>query len=1304
MTKTTKEIINSKKQILQTRENIKQHTITESNCKIIPTTEFERVVREKFETAEKGLLNLHQQTGQGKTYSVNRAVLSYFLNHKINGRRIFIITSSNKNVDSIYNSLQKLFKEHKMLEWFNKNALRIKNQIRTIIDILTDKNFLNIIPQDVKKEKIFEDLIQRIEDYKKTENKEFIKEYSKKFIIETKKDQETKINNNFKQLLKQQKQKFNIQVKEKIKKLNEELTKGKLDEINFEHEILKLKKELMKEYQWKWINFLRPDAQISDKKIICITDVKFIYPTDAFYKPSTFYYSDPEFIHDSIILIDETDKVYTDWLSHLSKVGAEQSLQLIEAFSSTADHLIRKSLPKEFDLNSNTKKKFENLRNTLNETYEKYHLDKNYIYDESKDENNNKRSKMFFEASSFIINDSNNEAKPFIKVDFENYSNQLTSVKEKPNPNTFMDIIMEIKRNIKAIYNFFWQCDYQLQKKSQQTQLISKGNNQNEDKEIDYTERRNKIESLASQFYIRNEPHEITKQSILNYINRSDKFSQKRANKNIEKLMPESIAKNGYSITVITNNNEKDRYKSSIMQYNVDFTPEKILCTIAQQAYVISYSATGCIKNSLGNFDLEFLKYTLGNKYNTFSEASINKIKQEKATLEKELEEKINFQTEILPYMTQPYSIGLWKCFFKDNEDETIINDILTEYNIKNELDKKRIFTIAKLAEKFFNEPQAHSFLVYSNKLLLSNKNIKNAIIEILKNTLKVNINFDECIRNLETLNFEKNFEEISKYLSEGKKCMIFTTYSTLSTGYNLTYPVPEKLKNKVVKTNNREENITQPKKDIDWVYVEKPTYILENGYNIDDDYEFQNSNYRIQDITGIKTIGQFGFLASQAAKLTDFGDWSQRSATKFIKALWDNYVINQAILQKNDDTTITRTFNQKEIEKCKGFKLKASVIILQALGRICRTAHKNINRKILIDENISEIFEYNLIQNDDCLIPLEVEKAIKELQKNYKNNLNNSDNVYEYDNKSKIIQKKKRQYITSAFHAENNISKKQIKYIDKIYEFILQTGLITNEINFQAEKDPELLNFFGQAYIKFDRPTDCYYYQNIINEESEKSNKDFGEVNIYLSEYDCPNNKKIQKVSYESVRFKQLLKIKPVKDYFKDKGYSISTEAGRYILRPGALYQYYYGPLGETAGNVILKEYFDIEAEHIIDPEIYEQFDYRVKGTNIFIDYKHWHDITLQSDLLNLNNILKKANRVKADAIVICNIFCEDDTLMKSEPITYKKGYKLSKESSLDKDITIYTIAGLFKTQPDLQPNLKALNLIKSLKENFNL
>lgn len=1277
--------------------------MTKPDYKIIPTTEFERIVREKFETAEKGLLNLHQQTGQGKTYSVNRAILSYFLSHKTDGNRIFIITNSNKNVDSIYNSLQKLFEEHEMLKWFDENALRIKNQIETIKDNLTNKDYLNIIPQDVKREKIFNSLLERIEDYKRIESKEFAKNYSKKFIIETQKEQENKIYNNFKELLKQQSQKFKIQAKVKIEIYIKTLSQEQLNEINLEDEILKLKRELMKEPQWKWIKSLRPDAQISDKKIICITDVKFIYPTDAFYKASTFYYSDAEFIQNSIILIDETDKVYTDWLSHLSKVGAEQSLKLIEAFSSTKNHMLNKSLPKEFDLNQRTKEKFEKLRNTISETSNKYHFDKNYIFDETKEENNSKRSKMFFEASSFIINDSNNEAEPFIKVDFEKYNNQLTNTKEKPNPNTFMDLIMETKRNIKAIYNFFEICDYQLQKKTQSAQSDNK-DIKSDIKETDYTERRNKIESLASQFFINNEPHEITRQSILNYISRSEKFSQKKANKNIEKLMPESVAKNGYNITVITNNNEKDRYKSSIMQYNVDFTPEKILCLLAQEACVISYSATGCIKNSLGNFDLEFLKYTLGNKYNTFSEESIQKIKEEKTDLEKELEEKICFQAEIVPYMAQPYSLSSWKCFFKNNEDETIIKDIFTEYNITNELDKKRIFTIAKLAEKFFNEPHTHSFLIYSNKLLLSDKNTKNAIIEILKNTLKVKIDFDKCIRNLETRNFKENLENIKDYLFKGGKCMIFTTYSTLSTGYNLTYPIPENLKNEVVKTNNREKNITQPKKDIDWVYVEKPTFILDNGYNIDDDYEFQNSNYRIQDVAGIKTIGHFGFSASQAAKLVDFGDWSQRDATKFIKELWDNYLMNQTILQKNDDTTTTRTYNHKEIEKCKGFKLKASVIILQALGRICRTAHKNINRRILVDENIDGIFEFDLIRNDDCLIPLEVEKAIKKLQENYKNNLTDSDKIYQYDNKSKIIQKKKRQYITSAFRIEKDISKEQIKYIDKIYEFVLRTGLMTNEINLQTEKDQELLSFFGQAYIKFNNPADCYYYQNIIKEKAEKNIRNFGEVKIYLSEYDCSNNKNLQKVSYETVRLKQLLKIKPVKEYFEDKGYSTSTEPGKYILRPGALYQYYYGPLGETAGNVILNEYFGIQTEHIIDPEIYEQFDYKIKETNIFIDYKHWHDVTLQSDLLNINNVLKKANKVKADAVVICNIFCEDDTQMKSEPITYKKRYKFSEDSCLDKDVIIYSVAGLFKTKPNLQPNLKAFNLIKTLKEDFSL
>ena len=113
------------------------------------------------------------------------------------------------------------------------------------------------------------------------------------------------------------------------------------------------------------------------------------------------------------------------------------------------------------------------------------------------------------------------------------------------------------------------------------------------------------------------------------------------------------------------------------------------------------------------------------------------------------------------------------------------------------------------------------------------------------------------------------------------------------------------------------------------------------------------------------------------------------------------------------------------------------------------------------------------------------------------------------------------------------------------------------------------------------------------------------------------------------------------------------------------------------------------IELEDIIESDLFELFDYKIKDTNIFVDFKHWnqHSAFLPWNGQRLqDHIFEKFKRCGGKLALVINIFAE----------------KRDIRSLLDKkqeDLEIIELPYLFDEQ-SFELNTQIFRIIKEVKQ----
>jgi hypothetical protein len=120
------------------------------------------------------------------------------------------------------------------------------------------------------------------------------------------------------------------------------------------------------------------------------------------------------------------------------------------------------------------------------------------------------------------------------------------------------------------------------------------------------------------------------------------------------------------------------------------------------------------------------------------------------------------------------------------------------------------------------------------------------------------------------------------------------------------------------------------------------------------------------------------------------------------------------------------------------------------------------------------------------------------------------------------------------------------------------------------------------------------------------------------------------------------LLKIPYVEEYFQKRGIATTFDKNEYIMSPPLFNNIYKGALGEKVGRLLLYKILRIDLEEIEDENLFELFDFKVQGKNVYIDFKHWHESTIFDDLEKFKEIAGKAKKCNTQKVFIINILSE--------------------------------------------------------------
>lgn len=1066
-------------------------------------------------TRDTGLLLLDMPTGTGKTYNVLQFIKSYLKQNQ--DKKIFFVTTLKKNLDDPYNDLIKELDKDSDLK---DSVFRVLSNTEHAI-----KNF-NRIKKDIKISEI-----------------RFSEEFRSFDALITagvnKPDAFGDIERNFRYLISKT-------LSRKFKKKSEKLNAIKNDK------------------DWQWVGELYPVVFSEEKRVFFITMKKLINKYDTIIEKSVRLY-ETSFFRNSLVFIDEFDATKKDIQDMIVQNGLNKSIDYIDLFRN-----IKICLDNQASIPSNI---WENIENRPSH---RHALEKNIrIFDDISKEHHllQHHKSLGFEEKRVVLfsdfthnNYTTGKEDVVVEYDKKKNLNTLSLVPKGQLDDSLYNALNKIKGAISHFARFVAILAYSYRKNKIQ----------NEEDGMSYGEftEYHAIDTVLDSFHLQGDSNRIIREMALTYSNR---FRTKTSN-TVDIIDDFSFYATGFSHYDFCDDYSHDN-TTIIRKFVFEDTPESILFTICTLSKVVGISATATFKTVLGNYDIDYLEWKLGENY-------FKPTAEDKERLKKDFENQTSGfeKVEIVVDLTETSSKDLpnWSSIYADKD---VINYAHNRTSYNNDIYKEVRYFKAVLAFKQFLDNNLQSYLALFSKALKKNDGDfdQNTLFELyMLLYAEKGVPFDESIcAVLDSNNFDEQKKELIDALSEGKRRFIISTYATIGAGQNLQYSIPANRQNEVIKINNTRENKSEM--DIEGIYLDKPTLLV---YQCDGEEE-----------TAINRVFQMEYLFQK-------------------KAISYNDKMKEIVLSYNsiNKSNERAKFWNKSFSNLRDVKIFATKTIVQAMGRKCRTSYRGKRVYLLADSELGDALDKSTLFSEDRMFNQEMVALANKFELN--EDAVSNDYMEDAINMSISSNKRILQLLTRCF--ENRWSDEEIRKWKTMREYTLQHPTLTEE---EWSKSP-----FKLHYISFGEPIRKYYYQQ---------NSDYYSINQIAKD----RFENAYEVSSEDANLKNLFETWPrLKELFIKNNYAIDFKEGDYILSPPLYNNIYKGALGEVCGKEIF-EFFDIPLEEL-NAEEHELFDFKVKGKPIYVDFKYWKDTTQFDAKEYHNKVAEKANGCKdVRTILIANV-----------------------------------------------------------------
>lgn len=1011
--------------------------------------------------------------------------------------------------------------------------------------------------------------------------------------------------------------------RQKIKRILDSEIKTKLgSKVGYKQKLFFLR---TRKNRWTWLLRLYPQIMTKEKQVYLMSMDKFLLRNDPIIEKNYFIYK--ELAKNAIIFIDEFDATKETVLDRLIENAVKSRIDYVSAYKQIHDRLSQGDFPAE--MTTASKSQLDSTshgygQEKLNAVIPGWKKRSDEIYErfdmkylfKKMDSENEVAAFLFQDVHSMTISGKDNSKEITIKTSDEKRVNEISYALNETEPGTETKSFKYMIKDVRGFLKFF--CGG--------VQIIATNLTQykhdNGDEEYSYEDA---VSSILDNFFPSDSFSKMRQyftEEILLYRNNKDE--------NKKKEFDGSFIENGFTYFAIEDNNQHS-LRSAIMMTSLESTPEKILLELCENAKVFGVSATANYDTIIGNYAIN--NYLIPKLKDHFYELDNNEIKILKEHFEKSISHYENVKIHPIEICNAAnYSQESWKHIFSnDNDCEEVYNIVSqTLSGIGQDSGcflRNRYLRIANVFRNFIEKEDIQSLLCLLNAFPDKNPELSKDVLEELFNRIANNqFSFKENVRILRGGNdYEQKKDSILMELQSGKKILVISTYATIGAGQNLLYDIPETLKNcegNQIGLLHINDFNPSSKKDFDAIYLDKPTYLLTQISDSSDDCSFVKF---LSQVEYLKTSGEISLVEA-------------------------NCRIKEAFRLKYYGNRKLR-FKQRDLDSYSNFATK---VLVQAIGRICRRNMKRPNIYIFFDDSISDVVNKNACGSN--LLNPEFKVFLDFIKDNYKRSEINKKFEQAAENKSDEALTRIIKYVSDG---RNGWKENAILEWQKIRHFVLMHPTMSEE---EFNKCDDL---YQPLYIKLPAKNNKVWF---------KRNGDFNEISIsFDSKLDS------ECVSSETAKLEKMLEIPQVRKMFYQECFNPKFEVNDYIICPPVFTNIYKGALGEYAGKSIL-ESLGLELEDIENNDFFELFDYKIKGSDIYVDFKHWeeHSAFIPRVTDALPHIFDKLKKCGGKMAIIINIFAEKDYWIKDHhendfevieiPNLYDEKSLLLNQKALDK------------------------------------
>ncbi|EAY30984.1 hypothetical protein [Microscilla marina] len=1106
-----------------------------------------------------GLLLLDPPTGFGKTYHVLQWIYNNYETYCKGGEKIFFVTNLKKNLP--YKNLEELFTKQGKKEKFEQDVIFIDSNLDLVL-----KNF-PLVENEIK-------------DFFAEESFDELDHLSKKIKILEKPD----VNPETIAILKQEIQK-NLEPKVRkaiIKRLNNRFgsKKKKLKAIN-------------ETKKYGWIKKLYPQVRSSEAKIFFLSIHKFYLKNSSLVEPA-YHFINHDITKNALVFIDEFDASKDILMKIMIDEAVGQKVEIIELFNNIKRNLDAHELPanllQESEWRQELMNKYPNvqpltkmvkeLEGVATENFTNYNLAFKF---KTKQTSQRKRNLIFQDFEYHTIAGKGKYFNLF--TDSSHKYNYLELLVDKPESfeHDIVALINRLRFFLKSFKNLVKSLSHNLYK----NRIENREQNDNE------LSLHSAIRSVLDAFGLEGRQRHFFENYILN--DQDKDFNA--INFSIEEY-DLTIYSNGFRYYDFVDDDDH-ALRTKILFFNYEKTPEKFLLRLCEKAKVIGISATANIKTVTGNYDIDYLKRKLDARFHELSETYKNSLKSAFA-IQNENYSKVNIYVEFIE-INKDSPFDCFKEIFIDR-DTAKFHYSKIQFEISpddNYYLLNRYYRILKAFKVFAEKDEIKGFLCLLNKIpkegdtKLNLDILQEAFSDIVKllskesfftNNTSTNNKLNTCVVAYGST-YERSKQLFKEILEQGGKVFVISAYQTMGAGQNIQYKAPDP--DNLMNVNSRAlENWNKEfETDFNGLYLDNPTNLMQNVQEGISENDFAKYVFQLEFLLEVGEIS--------------FGDML--------------YEIKRAfgyLLGKNQANTYIKRIKNNEFSQIKNHCRK---IIIQALGRICRTNLKSSKIYILADKKIEGVvagfdIENNLVLNEFKAL-VEAAQVIDQPTSELENLAKKATNT------NFRVRKRIKKFVDR--YEEWGWTTLDIAEWEQLRQMCLRYPTLTEE---NASKNKKMVGL----YIQLPTENDSISYQQ---------KDDFQEIEV-----DFQGNLS-QKVSAESARLSLLMQINGMKEHFERSGWATSFASGLYILSPQLFNNIYKGALGEQVGKFLLEKEFGFELIEL-PKEHYELFDYQIKDTNTYIDFKHWQESTkIEADF---DEICHKLKKVSGDKVFIINIISD--------------------------------------------------------------